>query len=274
MQSMASVPQPDPTHGVFATMLVVEGKPLELEPHLAQLGASVRELYELELPEAAPALATDRAQGLALGRLRLSISVLAGREPLLEAVARPIDRSIVLPGWDGALELRTAVVEGWRGGHKWADRRLLEQLDAQAAPAGALLVDGGGRALETTRANVFAVGQDGVLRTPPTDGAILPGTMRALVIVLAREAGFEVREEPIDVGALCTAREVFATGSLRGVEPVRALDGVAIGGWGDVTAALADALGRRWLDDDAPSVPARGPVAERAFGLSKPTAWD
>jgi len=241
---------PDPALGVFATMLVVDGAPIEFDPHLAQLDASVRALYGAELPAAAARLVRERARGTALGRVRLSYTPCAGA-PRLDAVARAVDPAIVLPGWDDALDLRAATVDGWHGAHKWADRRLLERLEAGAAPAGALLVEPDGRVLETTRANVFALGRDGVLRTPPADGAILPGTTRAVVIAIARTAGIAVREERLEAGALWAAREVFTSGSVRGVEPVRSLDGVAIGGWGEATAAVAEALRRRWLDGGA-----------------------
>lgn len=266
--------EPDPALGVFATMLIAEGAPLELEPHLAQLRASVRELYGVELPVGATTLVEEEAGGLALGRVRLSCTPRAGSEPGLEALARAIDPAILLPGWDGALELRTMVVEGWRGAHKWADRRLLERLDADAAPDGALLVDPRGHVLETTRANVFAVGEDGVLRTPPTDGSILPGTTRARAIAIAREAGVDVREEALGLDALRVAREVFTSGSVRGVEPVRSLDGAAIGGRGEVADMLVDALRRRWFEQGSDRVRAAAPTTGRILHLSKTRADD
>ncbi len=237
--------EPDPARGVFSTMLVVDGQPVELDPHLAQLRESVRALYGVELPADAAELVAAEAHGLELGRVRLACRLGADGAPSLEALARPVDRSIVLPA--DALELRSTLVDDWHGAHKWVDRRLLERLDVAAAPAVALLVDGNGRVLETTRANVFAVGEDGVVRTPPADGAILPGVTRAQAIELAGELGANVREEPLTRDALRAAREVFATGSIRGVEPVRSLDGAPIGGGERLASAIADAFRRRWL---------------------------
>jgi para-aminobenzoate synthetase / 4-amino-4-deoxychorismate lyase len=161
----------------------------------------------------------------------------------LEAHARVVDRAIVPPAH--ALALRASPVDGWRGAHKWVDRRLLERLDAQAAPACALLVERDGRVLEATRANVFALGEDGVLRTPPTDGSILPGVTRAWAVAVAGELGVLVREEPLSRDALHAAREVFATGSIGGVQSVRSLDDAPGGAGG--ASALADELRRRWL---------------------------
>ncbi len=245
---MADLPQPDPAQGIFETMLVVRGVPRELDAHLERLRASLRALYDVALPAPARELALERAAGLALGRLRLSLTPQDGGAPRAEAVAQPVDRVTVLPGWELALDLRSVAADGWNGAHKWADRRLLEQLDAQAAPESALLVDRERGVLETTRANVFAVGEDGVLRTPPLDGGVLPGVTRARVLALARAAGIEVREERLRTEQLLVARELFATGSVRGVEPIRSLDGVAVGGPGPVTTRLAGELRAQWLD--------------------------
>jgi para-aminobenzoate synthetase/4-amino-4-deoxychorismate lyase len=244
---MADSPQPDPAQGVFETLLVVRGVPCELDAHLERLRASLRSLHDVALPAAARELALERAGGLALGRLRLSLTPRGDGAPRVEAVAQAVDRVTVLPGWELALDLRSVAADGWRGAHKWADRRLLERLDAQAAPESALLVDRERGVLETTCANVFAVGEDGVLRTPPLDGGVLPGVTRARVLALARAAGVAVREERLRTEQLLLARELFATGSVRGVEPVRSLDGVAVGGPGPVTAALARELRLQWL---------------------------
>jgi len=236
---------PDRARGVFSTMLVVDGRPVALEPHLAQLRESVRTLYGIELPARAAGLVAEEAHGLELGRVRLACHLGPDGVARLEAHARTVDRALAPP--DEGLALRSAPVDGWNGAHKWVDRRLLDQLEAAVAPAEALLVEHDGRVLETTRANVFALGHDGVLRTPPTDGSILPGVTRAATIALAHELSVRVREETLGRAQLCAAREVFATGSIRGIELVRSLDGVPVGDRGELTSALADALRRRWL---------------------------
>ena len=251
---MSHVLDPDPADGVFGTMLVVDGRAMELDAHLARLRASIRELYALELPPTAAPMVAKHARDVPLGRLRLSVTPVAGGdEPLLEVVVRPIEPAIVLPDRAGALDLRAVTVEGWDGAHKWADRRLLEQLDAQVAPAGALLVDPLRGVLETTRANVFALGADGVLRTPPADGSILPGIARGLAIELAREAGAEVREEPLSLARLADAAEAFATGSVRGLEAIRTLDGAPLAAGGELSPLLVAGLRRRWFAVGAPA---------------------
>jgi para-aminobenzoate synthetase/4-amino-4-deoxychorismate lyase len=245
---------PDPARGVFETMLVVAGEPVELAAHLRRLRSSLDQLYEATLPGDAAARVADAARGLPLARLRLSADAPGvGAAPTLAVTTTAIDRAIVCPPWEHGLELRPQPVRGWRGEHKWADRRLLDALEAAAKPATALLVDElDGALLETTRANLFVVSADGDVATPPTDGRVLPGIARARAIAAARQAGAEVVERPIAAADLLAAREAFATGSVRVVEPVRSFDGAPVGGpRSPLTAAIAAELLHDWLGDRA-----------------------
>jgi para-aminobenzoate synthetase/4-amino-4-deoxychorismate lyase len=256
---MSAPSNPDPSLGVFETMLVIAGEPLELDAHLARIADSLDALYAAALPPEASSLALAGARGLDTGRLRLDAR--PGTDGIeLAVAATAIDREIVLPPWERGPELRSRSVSGWRGGHKWADRQLLEELEARSAPAAPLLVDADGSALETARANVFAVRADGSLATPPADGRILPGVTRMRAIEVARAGGIEVVETQLRLEDLLAAREVFLTGSVRGVEPVRAIDGAPVGGPGpSVAATLAGALRDRWIGvrrpaDEQPTV--------------------
>jgi len=250
---MAQQQTPDPARGVFETLLVVDGDPVELTAHLERLRASVEQLYGEPLPAAAEELVRNGARGHERGRLRLDARPQDGAIELI-AKAVAIDPAIVFPPRDRGPKLRSHVVDGWQGGHKWADRRLLESLEADSAPAAPLLVDGGGAVLETSRANVFAVRADGSLATPPADGRILPGVARARAIELARAIGIEVTETPLACADLTAAREVFLTGSVRGVEPLRAIDGTPVGnGTPGLTEAIATELRQRWLGERAPA---------------------
>ncbi len=238
-------PRPDPQRGVFETLLVAGGRPAELEAHLARMDASLRELYGAELAADAAELAHAEAAGLGLGRLRLTATPHDGGITL-EAQAEPVEPTSVFAMAGSSVNLRSHVLPGGLGPHKWADRDLLEAVEA-GVPEGAvaLLVDADGTVLEASRANVFAL-RDGALVTPPDNGRILPGVTRAAVIEAAREAGREVREEPLALAELAAAEEVFLTSSVRGIEPAGSLDGAALPK-GDSGALLAAALRRRRL---------------------------
>ena len=87
----------------------------------------------------------------------------------------------------------------------------------------------------------------GTLTTPPLDGRVLPGIARARAIEIAGALSIEVCERDMTLADLLAADEVFLTGSVRGIEPVRSLDGVELEPRGDVTARLATRLRQRWL---------------------------
>jgi para-aminobenzoate synthetase/4-amino-4-deoxychorismate lyase len=241
---------PDPQRGIFETMLVVEGRLLELDAHLERMAAGLEAIFDASLPFGAEALAANRACDIKLGRLRLAVAP-DGEDGLrAEVVAAPVEPALIFPSPERPLALHIHLVEGGLGAHKWADRRLLEAAES-AAPAGSipLLIDRDETVLEVSRGNIFlALG--GVLLTPPTDGRILPGIARQRAIELAAEAGVEVREEAVALERLAHADEVFLTGSVRGVEPVSSLEGTDLPSGGPLSRRIAAALRQRWLGPD------------------------
>jgi para-aminobenzoate synthetase/4-amino-4-deoxychorismate lyase len=137
--------------------------------------------------------------------------------------------------------LHPVTIAGGLGAHKWRDRRILEHAREQAslgADQHLLILDADGDVLETDRANVFAV-IDGVLRTPPADGRLLPGIIRAAVLRLAAQDGIPVTEEPLASRLLLRAAEVFITNSVHGIMPARSLAGTSQAGTGPVGAGAS-----------------------------------
>ncbi|MFG3594552.1 aminotransferase class IV [Bradyrhizobium sp. RDI18] len=76
--------------------------------------------------------------------------------------------------------------------------------------------------------SVFAVDRDGILRTHPLGGSILPGITRGVVLELARSNSIELLEQPIELDALFEMREVFLTGSTYFVVPVVKIGSIQI----------------------------------------------
>lgn len=238
--------RPDPRKGVFETLLVLDGRPVELRAHMERLGASLDRLYGAGLPADASNEVVARARAIRHGRLRLTVS--PGEKGLRTRIGTgEVPEDEVFPGPERGVALRSFVVEAGLGDHKWADRRLLEHAAAARPGELPLLVDDQRTVLEASRGNVFAVLADGRLRTPPTDGRILPGIARRQVLELARRGGIDAGEERLTLADLGEASEVFLAGSVRGVEPVRSLDGVDLPPPGEVSALVAAGLRRRWL---------------------------
>jgi para-aminobenzoate synthetase/4-amino-4-deoxychorismate lyase len=231
---------------VFETLLVANGAPVELDAHLARLAASTAALYGQEPPRTAAELVRERARATELGRLRLDVAPDGGGSLAAEAKVVDVEPALVFPPWEGAVELAPVVVPGGIGAHKWADRRLLDEAQADVGAALPLVLDRDGTVLEVSRGNVFLV-RDGALVTPAADGRLLPGVARGRVVDVAARAGIAVREEVVSSAALAGAEEVFVTGSVRGVEPVRACEGMREWEPGAVTAAVSAALREVWL---------------------------
>lgn len=239
-------PRPDLRDGIIETLLAFEGRAIELDRHLERLTASALTLYG-ERPPQLRALIAREAVDAGLGRMRVDLVPREGGGLEVDVALAPFEPQLVLPIDEVTSELRTFAVDRGYGEHKWADREFLGQLEA-AAGAGAvpLLVKEGGEVLEASRANLFVVRGRRII-TPPPEAGILPGIARAAVIELSGDLGVPVEEARFEAGTLRGADEVFLTGSLRGIEPVRAIDGQPLHGVGPLTRELATALRERWF---------------------------
>ncbi|MDX6622071.1 MAG: para-aminobenzoate synthetase / 4-amino-4-deoxychorismate lyase [Solirubrobacterales bacterium] len=236
---------PDPGRGLYETVLVAAGGPVQLERHLDRLAASVRELFGAELPARLPGDVARAADELELGRLRIDVEPDGAGGLRHTVAATAIDPAAFFADWEHGEALRSVSAAGWWGAHKWSDRGWLEATEAELGAEVPLLVDAEGRVLEAGRANLFVVA-DGGLATPPADGRILPGTARAATLEIAAELGIDAGERPLTLADLRAADEVFLTSSVKGLRPVRYLDGEELRR-GELTERLAAELRRRWL---------------------------
>jgi para-aminobenzoate synthetase / 4-amino-4-deoxychorismate lyase len=257
---------PDPSRGLFETVLAVDGKPVRLAAHLDRLAGSAEQVFGRGLPAGLEEAIAAAARPLALGRVRVDLVPESGADaqpadagptagdPLphpnslrFEIVAEPIDPATFFPAKENGADVRTIQHPAWAGAHKWADRDWLESVEAELGETVPLILDGD-EVLEAGRANVFLV-RDGALATPPADGRILSGTARAATLALAAELGVPATERRLQLTDLRAADDLFLTSSLRGLRPVRTLDGVPLGPTDPVVERLAATLRRRWLDD-------------------------
>ena len=226
---------------MFETILVLDGRPVELESHLGRLGASLARLYRRQLSAAprrpgrgcrlreAGCLAPDASAYSPDSAHELSweLSLIEAPEALRSGQVRSV-------------RLVPALLPGGLGCHKLQDRRVLSRIRQDLgldADEQLILLDEDGTVLETDQANVFAV-VDGVLRTAPDEGRIRAGTTREVVIALAASAGIEVSTEPFRLCDLALAEEIFLTSSIRGVSAVSELRGQQSFSTGPVAVSL------------------------------------
>jgi len=128
------------------------------------------------------------------------------------------------------------------GGH-YTNSQLIRMEAAMHGYAEGIALDIHGYACEGSGENLFMV-RDGVLYTPPLYASVLPGITRDCVLVLAEEAGIEVRESLISREMLYMADELFFSGTAAEISPIRSVDQITVGcgSRGPVTEAIQSAF--------------------------------
>jgi branched-chain amino acid aminotransferase len=234
--------------GVFEGIRSYGGKPFRLEAHLKRLYDSARAI-RLEVPMTADEIAKAVGDTLAVnqiqdGYIRLVVTRGAGylgldpRRTSNPQVIIITDHISMYPDEIYEKGMSLVTVSTVRNHPNALSPRIkslnylnnilakIEGVDAGSPEALMLNVDG--KVAECSGDNVFAV--DGrTLKTPPPDAGILEGITREIVMDLARDAGYEVRETSLIRHDLYTADECFLTGTAAEVVPVVSLDGRKIG---------------------------------------------
>ena len=93
----------------------------------------------------------------------------------------------------------------------------------------AIMLDISGFVAEASGENIFCVGRNGTIRTPPLSSPILAGITRDSVIKILRDSGREVSEVTFTRDALYISDEVFFTGTAAEITPVREVDNRQVG---------------------------------------------
>ena len=223
--------------GVFETLLVKNGAPVFLEAHLSRLsrGLELMRLPSPGLDEIGPVFqelahlngAEDRE---AVGRLTVTRGV--GARGLVSSDAVGLIPTILATVDAAPTETKECVklhlTERIRdvrsitssfkslSGYQENQAARFEATDAGCDEA--LLVNASGRIACAATANVFAVDQDGVVRTPPVSDGAMPGVVRSLLLESSGSHGIAIEETPIEPALLASASSIFLTNSLIGVQ--------------------------------------------------------
>ena len=107
----------------------------------------------------------------------------------------------------------------------------------------AIMLNEAGMITDGSGENVFVL-RDGVLTTPPIAAGCLDGITRQSVMTIARDLGYEAREENLVRTDLYNADEAFFTGTAAEITPIREVDDRVVGEGhrGPVTQELQGAL--------------------------------
>lgn len=234
--------------GIFEGIRVYEGRIFKLKEHLERLFMSAKAIMltvPLSLEEMQEAvMETVQANGLPDAYIRLVVSRGPGDlglDPL--RCSRPtviiiVEEISLYPQtvYQNGLELASVVVrrpapDALNPAMKTLNylNNILAKIEAnQRGLVEVLMLNHEGWVVEASADNIFLV-RRGEILTPPTYVGILNGITRQVVIALAADAGYRVREENITLFDVYNADEAFLTGTAAEMVPVARCDGRVIG---------------------------------------------
>jgi branched-chain amino acid aminotransferase len=243
--------------GLFETMPVHRGRVFDLDAHLERLASGLALLNlagAVDLAKLRAGIADYLAgEDIASAVLRLTTTRGSGPRGLLPPDAPcptiMMTLSSLPPARNESLSLH--VVTGTRRNEcsplsrikalPYLDNMLaLQEARAHGAEEAILLNTRGNIACASV-ANVFVI-RAGCLETPPLSDGALPGTMRALVLSLAKDLGLVPVERSLNVEDLAAAGEVFITNSISRVMTVMECNGKPLGGRAGSTVERLRAL--------------------------------
>jgi branched-chain amino acid aminotransferase len=230
--------------GLFETMAVHNAKVFDLDAHLERLASGLGVLGfvdAVDLPKLRSGIAHYiAAEDACCAVLRVTVTRGAGPRGLVPPEApRPAIFMTLSPmpaERKTPLLLHIATVTR-RNEHSALSRvKALSYLDnvlalSEARTQGAddaLMINTRGTIACATAANVFVI-REGRLETPPVCDGALPGTMRALVLCLAKGAGLAPVENSLHVKDLTEADEVLLTNSISRVMEAKDCNGLPLG---------------------------------------------
>lgn len=233
-----------------------------LDDHMQRLWDSCR-IYRMEPTYSREALTravleTIRANGYSACYIRPL--VYRGYEQLgVNPLPCPVDISILVWEWDaylGSDALAQGVdvgVSSWtriapntfpamaKATANYANSGLIKMQATMDGYNEGIALDESGMLSEGSGQNLFLV-RDNVIYTPSLTSSILQGITRDTVITLAKDLGYEVREQPLPREFLYVADEVFFCGTAVEITPIRSVDKIAVssGTRGPITKALQE----------------------------------
>lgn len=250
--------------GVFEGIRAYEGRQgtniFRLAPHMRRLYDSCR-VYRMDIPFAyddlnQAVIDTVAANGFKSCYIRPLVH--RGYGSLgVDPTPCPVEVSVIVWEWDaylGADALEQGVdvgVSSWtrmapntfpslaKASANYANSGLIKMQSRVDGYAEGLALDASGLISEGSGQNLFLV-RDGVIYTPGLGSSILQGVTRDTVLTLARDLGYEIREQALPREFLYMCDEAFFCGTAVEITPIRSFDHIQVGGGrrGPVTTAL------------------------------------
>jgi 4-amino-4-deoxychorismate lyase len=228
---------------VFETILVVDGKPRELTPHLDRLDRSAAMLDMRTPPRAEFERAVDLVIGNWAGSAEFALKLVYTRgveggdgTPTGFALGMEIGAKVLKQRVEGlsAVTLDRGIDADLADRAPWLllgakslsyaiNMAALREAERRGA-AEVVFTTSDGSVLEGPTSTLILV-RGKTLVTPPSKLGILPGTTQYALFRAAERAGWTVLVEPIQTGELYDAEGVFLASSVRKITRVNVLDG-------------------------------------------------
>ncbi|MGM0479659.1 MAG: aminotransferase class IV [Bacteroidota bacterium] len=249
--------------GLFESIRVVDGKPINLEAHILRMleGAATLKMrtpafystafFEEKIIELLKLSSIDQG-----GKVRISIDRMSGgtyrpssNETTYFIEVSPLNDELFRlnpRGWEVDLYTAMRKHKNKLSNFKTKNGLLYVMCAIEAQEKGLddlLITDSKGGILEGSSSNLFVV-SNGVLYTPGLEEGCLGGVMRMTLINLALENGIKVYESSIMPQNLLAADEVFLTNAIKGI--------VWVGGYrtkryvNDMSTHLLKLLNQKW----------------------------
>ncbi|KRP33199.1 MAG: branched-chain amino acid aminotransferase [Verrucomicrobia subdivision 6 bacterium BACL9 MAG-120924-bin69] len=234
--------------GVFEGIRAYEGRIFKLEEHLARLEDSAKAIL-LKLPLSRKeiekaVLETCQKNKMKSGYLRLVVTRGKGylglspdrcKKPTIIIIASDLE---LYPEKYYREGLKVVTGATWRQSPAALDpgikslnylNNILAKIEGQLAGAQeVILLNPQGLVSECSGDNIFFI-RHGALITPKLSSGALNGITRATVLEIARQAGWEAREDDVRRYDLFTCEEMFLTGTGAEIVPVVEVDGRLVG---------------------------------------------
>lgn len=232
--------------GVFETILVVDGKPRELGPHLDRLARSAR-LLQLPAPDLAQwerCVQVVLDNWTAAGEVALKLVYTRGPEfgdgtPTGFALGMPIGEKVLRArvsgvaavtldrGYEPEIVPRAPwLLLGAKSLSYAVNMAALRHAEAAGADEVIFLAADGSVLEGPTSTVVIATGR--TLRTTPPSSGILKGTTQGALFRAAERAGWVTKVEPLTMADVAEAEGLFLASSVRKITRVHTLDGAAL----------------------------------------------
>ena len=233
--------------GIYEVTNVLDGRPIDEEPHLDRMERSLRELG-IAMPMGRAALKLVMREMIARNRIANGLLYLQvtrgavrrdhvppkdGPRPTLIMTMRAQDVAALAARMEKGIAVATQPDIRW-GRCDIKTVQLLPNLMAKQAAraAGAFeawLVDQAGHVTEGGSTNAWIVTAGGTVITRALSNAILPGVTRRVMMEAAAEAQLKVVERSFTVAEAKAAKEAFITSATGAAVPVVTIDGATIG---------------------------------------------